>query len=236
MPQSAQFLQLYPGAGQLPRVVVPHGNYRESYPNVISRTEAHTRLKIPAESWVLGFFGRVLPYKNLVALIEAFRSADLPDTYLIIAGQPEDEAYARAVRRAAEGSTRVILELRHVPSAEVQIYLNAVDATAFPYRDILNSGSVLLSLSFGVRAACPALGSLLELQTHIGESWLHCYRGPFSLETLHEIVAWGRTPAPNEGPDLAALSWPKVAGSTLSFYREIARSAAIAVRPEEDDA
>src|SRR5690606_29702170 len=50
-----------------------------------------------------------------------------------------------------------------VPSDEVQIYLRAADIVLAPYGHTLNSGYVLLALSFGRPVVAPASGSLAAI-------------------------------------------------------------------------
>jgi glycosyltransferase involved in cell wall biosynthesis len=45
----------------------------------------------------------------------------------------------------------------------MQVFLNAADWMALPYRQILTSGSALLGLSFGVPVIAPRRGTLVDL-------------------------------------------------------------------------
>ena len=51
---------------------------------------------------------------------------------------------------------------------DMALTLSAADATVMNFRNILNSGSVLLSLSYDTPVCVPALGSLRELFRRIG--------------------------------------------------------------------
>ena len=50
-----------------------------------------------------------------------------------------------------------------VPDEELQLYFNACDLVALPFRQVLNSGSLLLAMSFGCPVVAPRLGSIPEV-------------------------------------------------------------------------
>ncbi|HLY39427.1 MAG TPA: hypothetical protein VKU61_15390, partial [Candidatus Binatia bacterium] len=54
--------------------------------------------------------------------------------------------------------------LRHVPDAEVQVFMNAADLVVLPYRAVLSSGAAMLALSFGRGIVAPRVGCLAELE------------------------------------------------------------------------
>jgi glycosyltransferase involved in cell wall biosynthesis len=50
-----------------------------------------------------------------------------------------------------------------VEGDELQIYFNACDLVALPFRKVLNSGSLLLAMSFGCPVVAPRMGSIPEV-------------------------------------------------------------------------
>ncbi|HJQ75403.1 MAG TPA: glycosyltransferase, partial [Gaiellaceae bacterium] len=110
--------------------VIPHGSYVGRYPNSVSQPAARTRLGLDPAARVLLAFGQVRPYKGLDELVEAFRSLPAGAAELVVAGQPVgfDDGAAALAARAGDG---VRLFLRHVPDAEVQVFLNAADLLVF---------------------------------------------------------------------------------------------------------
>ncbi len=50
-----------------------------------------------------------------------------------------------------------------VPDDELQLYFNACDVVALPFRQVLNSGSLLLAMSFGCPIVAQRLGSIPEV-------------------------------------------------------------------------
>lgn len=144
-------------------VTVPHGNYVDAYENDLSSAEATERLGLPDDATVIAFFGSIKPYKRVPALIDAFSELDDENARLLVAGNPADDDARRSVVAAARRDDRVETVLEFVPSAEVQVYMNAADVVVLPFEDILSSGSALLAMSFGNPIVAPKEGCLPEL-------------------------------------------------------------------------
>ncbi|SFG73077.1 Glycosyltransferase involved in cell wall bisynthesis [Halopelagius inordinatus] len=143
--------------------VIPHGHYCSAHENTVSRGEARERLGVERDSTVFLYLGQIRPYKQIPRLVDTVRSLESPDVRLLVAGKPTDESLARAIEASAEGDSRIATELSYIPEEEVQTYFNAADAVVLPYRDILTSGSAVLSMSFGKPVVGPRTGCLPEL-------------------------------------------------------------------------
>ncbi len=211
----------FPGLRDLPGFVVPHGHYREVYPMRATREEARARLGIAQDARVIGFLGQIREYKNVPHLIRAFRDLAAPGTVLLIAGSPDTGKMEHDVKTAAEGDARVLLALRFIAEDEVQLYLRASDLVVLPYREILNSGSALLALSFDVPVLVPEKGAMRELRERVGEQWVRTYTGEVTAEVLGEALDWAHASGQSPCTALDQLSWPRLAGETLDAFREI---------------
>ncbi len=207
----------YPVLAGKPSAVVPHGHYRHEYPAVPARDAARRRLGVPPDSFTLLFFGNVRRYKNVPHLIEVFRQLPGRDLHLIVAGQPGHGISAEALSALRDGDDRVTLRLEFIQDADVPTYFGAADATVLPFDSILNSGSVLLALSFNRVVLAPRLGALPEIQQRVGAQWLQLYDGALTAEHLQAL----RTSAPpiEIEADLSAFDWNSVADRTLELYR-----------------
>jgi len=216
----------YPELVRRPRAVVPMGLYRGAYPDTISRADARASFGIPDGTRVVAFIGLVRPYKDVPGLIRTVRAlpAGPGEAVLLVGGEPHSPELAEEVRRAAGGDPRVHLTLRHVADDEIQRYLRAADLVALPFRDITNSGSALLALSFDRPVLVPARGAMGELQALAGSDWVRTYEGELTPDALARALDWvgGRNVAPGSAP-LEALEWPEIARRTLSAYRASAR-------------
>ena len=217
---------LYPALKDTPAAVVPHGHYRDDYPRAPLQRECRERLGLPLQRFTFLFFGNVRRYKNVPLLIEAFRAIGDRDVQLIIAGQPGHGISAEELQTLSAGDDRISLDLKFIPDQDVPVYFGAADAVVLPFDSILNSGSVLLGLSFNRVVLAPRLGALPEIQARVGP-WLQLYDGGLTTKMLLDLRAAHAGPASEEaGPDLSAFDWNSIADRTLEFYRQRSDAAA----------
>jgi glycosyltransferase involved in cell wall biosynthesis len=152
-------------------VEVPHGNWIGYHPFTTTKAEARKALGIPPTAYVYCIVGACRPYKNLEALIAAFKRVN-GDCFLLIAGQFQSAEYKATIDRLLTHlpSTHVRMEARFIDNEEVQYYVVAGDALVLPYTEILTSGSAMLGLSFGIPVIAPNIGGMAD--TIIEESGL----------------------------------------------------------------
>jgi glycosyltransferase involved in cell wall biosynthesis len=214
----------YPELGRRPGAVVPMGHYRGAYPDTVSREDARAAMGIPDGARVVAFLGLVRPYKNVPQLVRAVRGLppDAGEVILLVAGEPHTAALAGEVREAAGGDPRVRLALEHIPHDEVQRYLRSADLIALPFRDITNSGSALLALSFDRPVLVPARGAMGELQAIAGTEWVRTYDGELTPDLLARALDWAVRRSPGS-PRPEALEWPAIARRTLAVYQAAGR-------------
>ena len=147
--------------------VIPHGHYIDTYPNVIARPQAREAFSLGESARMVLFLGRLQPYKGLEDLIDAFARIARSGDVLVLAGPGGGVEYCEQIRRRALAACPRECEVRVVPGVIpddlLQLYYNAADVVALPFRAILNSGSALLAQSFARCVVAPALGSLPEV-------------------------------------------------------------------------
>jgi beta-1,4-mannosyltransferase len=143
---------------------IPHGHWIGYYADTISRNEARAKLGLAATTYAYVFVGTCKPYKNLEELVRAF-SRQPADTRLLIVGNFPSPGYLKRIRElvATLGLQNASIEARFIDDAEMQLYFRAADAVAIPYREILTSGSAMLSLGFGRPVVVPRLGALVDV-------------------------------------------------------------------------
>lgn len=217
-------LERFPALASKPGFVVPHGHYKELYPDGVSREAARLSLSIGDQTPVILFLGAIRPYKNVPALIQSFRQTRNHDKVLLVAGKCGSEADAADVRRAQGGDPRVRLFLDFVPADQVQRFMHAADLVILPFREILNSGSALLALSFGKPILVPNKGALSELRSVVGGQWVMNYQGDLTPNLIKEGLAWALQPGRDKMPVLDAFDWPHIAAQTVSAYKEICQA------------
>lgn len=214
----------FPQLRRLPGTVVPHGHYRGEYPDD-NRKDCRERLGIPANAKVVLFFGWIREYKNVPGLIMAFRGLNDPDATLLLAGREFQKSGASksagSVPELAGGDARIHMHLRHVPNDQVQTFFGAADLVALPYREILNSGTALLALSFNRPVLVPHKGAMAELQAQVGRNWVRTYQGELNAERLADALQWAQEEPRAKIAPLDTLDWNRVGEQTLAAYRNI---------------
>jgi beta-1,4-mannosyltransferase len=217
----AAAVERFPRLAGVPGFVVPHGHYRDVYPNTVPRADARARLGIPGADVVLGFLGKIRAYKGVSTLLSAFRSLTDPHARLLVAGSVAPPETPASLAAAIGGDPRVHLHAGFVPESEVQLHLNASDLAVLPFHQILNSGSALLALSFDRPVLVPEMGAMAELQATVGRDWVRTYRGELTAGHLADAIRWVReTPRAGRAP-LDPLGWDGIARRTAEAYRAI---------------
>jgi beta-1,4-mannosyltransferase len=208
-------------SSRFPTYVISHGHFRRVYPDAVSQAQARRHLGIDSGPLLLSL-GQLRRYKNLGALIRCFREAAPPDWRLIIAGEPRDRGLADELARSASGCQHIYISADFIEDHQLQMFLRASDLVVLPYREILNSGTAILALSFDCPVLVPSKGAMADLRACVGTDWVMTYDGSLSAETLKTAVTWARTGArPGRAP-LDALEWDRIHHLTAEAFRRTA--------------
>ena len=203
----------------LPAVIIRHGHYRNQYPQC--PPDARAALGIDDDTRVILFFGEVRGYKNVDALVRAFRGVKDERVHLLIAGRPKNAELGAGIAKEAARDTRVRLELAFIEPARVGKYFGAADLVVLPYRHILNSGAALLALSFNRPVLVPDIGSMGELAADFGDKWIRKFSGEIDAAKLESALEWAGRPRPRECPMPPEYLWETIRSQTLGFYRQV---------------
>lgn len=201
--------------------VIPHGHYRQSYSAAIDKNMAKAELGLPQQKKVLLFFGMIKPYKNIDSLIQIFTESQLEEYILVIAGKPDSPQLEEQLRAKKLNNPSIHLFLEFIPDNQLHLYLSTADIVVLPYRSILNSGALLLALSFSKPVIAPHMGAFIALQKELGAAWVYSYEGDLQPNTLCNILGELEI---MERPSLCPLEkydWNKLAASTLNFYQQL---------------
>lgn len=172
------------------------------------------------------YFGLVREYKGVEHLISTFALVPGSGLTLDVVGRPYTEALRRSLTEAAEGDERVTLQLEHVDDAALAREVGAAELVVLPYREMHNSGALLLALSLGRPALVPSSEVTAALAAEVGDDWVLTFDGdlePADLDRALRRVRRPRTPA----PDLSHRDWDTVAEAHKQAYLD----AIAAVRP-----
>lgn len=206
---------------RVPGIVIPHGHYCGVYPDSVTREQARRRLGLSMQDKVALFLGQVRPYKNVPHLIRVFRQVEEPQVRLVVAGKVDLNELRQQVIEEAGGDPRIFLSLSFVPDEELQVFLRAADLVVLPYREILNSGSAILALSYDRPVLVPELGALSELKKLVGSSWVYTYSGELTPAVFTSALNWAVKYPRGARPSLGVLGWENLAKRTLEFYKSL---------------
>jgi len=145
--------------------VIPMGSYAEPYPVALTRSAARASFGFEDHDLVVSLIGRLEPYKGADLLLLA--AAQLPASSrvkVLLAGQCLDPQYKSELRSLTEKvGGKVVTHFQWIPDEELARYLQATDFAVFPFREISNSGSIMLAQSFGRPVIIPNLPILRDI-------------------------------------------------------------------------
>lgn len=155
-------------------VTLRHASYVGIYGEAPPQAEAREALGIPLSSPTIGFVGQIRHYKGVATLLRAVEllSHRVDDLTLVLAGRTSPSE-VESLEREIPRSVRAIRRHSFVPDAELGTWFAACDVMAFPYRSILNSGSIILAATYGVPVIVPAEPNFLA--QYGTEEWVHFY-------------------------------------------------------------
>ncbi|MGW9112801.1 glycosyltransferase [Microbacterium sp. NPDC055683] len=136
--------------------VIPHPSYEGIYDSGVDRVAARDSFDLGADDRAVLFLGQIRPYKGVDSLVAAAGRAveDDPDLVLMLAGVVKDlseEDFLRSI----PADLRTITQFSFVPDGDLARWFRAADVAVFPYRAILNSGSLHLAATFRVPVILP---------------------------------------------------------------------------------
>lgn len=147
-----------------PVSIIPHGNYLP----FITKCQS---IDISRKGISLLFFGQIKEVKGVDLLLESLNillqsKPDL-DIRLTIAGKPWKSDLAKYTDIIRKNGLDKIVETRfeYVPDDEISALFENSDVVMLPYREIYQSGVVLLAMSYGRPVICsdlPAFTNIIE--------------------------------------------------------------------------
>jgi glycosyltransferase involved in cell wall biosynthesis len=212
----------WPWLRRKPATVIPHGHYRDVYPETKTQEQAKNELGLESEHHVALYFGRIRKYKRVPGLIQSFKKVIGEDLRLLVVGNPESRDLRYRVRAAVSGDKRIITFLEFIPNNEVQKYFLASDVVLFPQEEFLNSGSVVLALTYNRPVLAAQEGSVVELQDSVGNRWIKLFKKNMRSSDIEEAINWAKSVKRNKC-EMKHLSWSDISKSTLSFFKKVCK-------------
>lgn len=144
--------------------IIKHGGYPDQVDWSISREQARDTLGLGRDGKYILFFGQIKKVKGIDTLLEAMPAVD-EDVQLIIAGKPwkdDFSSYDEIIERLAIGD-RISKYIRFIEDDEREMFMHAADAIILPYREIYQSGVLLMAMSYKLPAVTSDLPANREV-------------------------------------------------------------------------
>ncbi len=137
---------------------VEHPLYTGVYADYLTRSSSRRLLGVGDDEVLLVGFGAIRPYKGfdrLVSLVPRIREQTGLPIRVILAGPTFKSIDIKPLKDLVEATPGVSMTDRAVPDEYVQVVFKAADVAVLPYRQVLNSGVLMLALTFGCPSVVP---------------------------------------------------------------------------------
>lgn len=191
-----------------------HGDYRSWFAG---------EPRVPAVPGRVGYVGLIRRYKNVAALVRAFRQ--LPNEQaasLHISGRPSSDELLSELGEAADGDPRITIRPEFLDDAQLAREVQESELLVLPYQEMHNSGTVLLALSFHRPVLVPDNPTTAALAAEVGSVWVQRYAGEFTSGALARALAAVRAAGligSDRAPDLHRRSWSTAGAQHLAVFR-----------------
>lgn len=172
---------------------------------------------IPNDAIVFASLGYLKAYKRVAEMISAFREADLPNAYLLLAGRIS-ASYRAQLAEACKGDPRIKLLAGAFEDADLVSILSTAQASVFNFAGQFNSGSLITSLSLGAPVLCPKFPAGSELASMVGPDWMLEVDTALSADDFESAAKRFATRQPGDMPKLDALAPLAVAARHKRAY------------------
>ena len=196
--------------------LVVHGHYRSWFPPQDARP-------VPGR---LIAFGLLRPYKGFDRLVSAFAGISDPGLRLHVMGSPASSAISDDLAARAASDPRVTLDLRFMPDEVLVEEISRAEAVVLPYRDMNNSGAVLLALSCHRPVIVPDTAATRLMESEFGAEWVCRVVGDWTSSSLQDCLSRLRLQAREpDGPNMSSRDWGPLGVATAEILRLAVRGA-----------
>ncbi len=216
-----EFSRIFPKI-QPKSTIIPHAEYSFLDVEQISVSSSE-------ESNTILFFGNIRPYKGLDTLIRALNivKQNIPDARLRIVGQPLEpfDRYAEMID-TFHLKDSVDTRLEYIPDEEIPKIFSTASVVTLPYRQIDQSGVLMLALALSKAVVAAKIGGIPEV---IQDGKTGILIEPHDEQALADaLIALLHNPQMIQQLGHAAredvlnhFSWNSIAGKTIKFYEQL---------------
>lgn len=170
-------------------------------------------------------FGLIRPYKGVEVLLDVMAGLADSGLALRIVGNPSDAAMRELVERKCDADSRVSALLQYVDDATLAREVAEAELVVLPYREMHNSGTLLLALSLSRPVLVPRTGNNEAVSAEVGEGWVLMYDGELSPEVVEEGLRRARAlGGGGSRPDLSRREWLRAGQQHYRTYAAAIRA------------
>ncbi|WP_459040617.1 glycosyltransferase [Stenotrophomonas sp. PSU-St83] len=184
-----------------------HGHYIGRYPGVEPTDACVGRLL---------YFGLIRPYKGVERLLDVFRSIEDGDKTLRVVGRPTPELRT-LIEEACQEDARISARLQFVPDDVLASEIYASELIVLPYKEMHNSGAILVALSLGRPVLAPRSPTNELLAAEVGPGWVNMFEGDLSQAKLLEVLRQVRD-LQRDPPQLSGRDWDVIGRQHHAAY------------------
>ena len=215
---TAAFIRLNPttaGEFRAPVITVLHGHYRDRFAS----------FPLPAsEPGRVLYFGLIRPYKGVETLLRVFTEVDDPRLALRVVGRPSG-GLGRMVEAAEAADSRISARLEFVSDEHLVAEVGRAALVVLPYKEMHNSGVILVALSLDRPVLVPRTPSNEALAEEVRGSWVQLYDGELTAAILESALESAPDARVDERPHLEGRDWSSLGEQSHRVYTDaIART------------
>jgi beta-1,4-mannosyltransferase len=189
-------------------VMIPHGHYVEQFRDVPRGAKDSSRML---------YFGRIEPYKGVDDLLKVFGGSKVPGLTLRIVGRPTPELRAM-IDSHVEADSRISASFGFVSDVEMVNEISKCGFVVLPYKEMHNSGVLLVALSLGRPVLAPRTAANELIEAEVGGEWVILFEGSLTERILDGAAQFVATTTRAERPEMPARDWRTVGESHYQAY------------------
>ncbi|WP_198415799.1 glycosyl transferase [Cryobacterium glaciale] len=201
-------------------VTILHGHYRDRF-SAMPRPES--------VSGRILYFGLIRPYKGVETLLRVFRALPGPDLTLRVVGRPSS-GLGETITAEAARDARISSVLRFVSDEELVVEVGGAELVVLPYREMHNSGVLLVTLSLDRPVLVPSTPSNRALADEVGPDWIYLYDGDLTPEILQDTLERMRAAGSRPRPRLDDRDWKTLGQQSYRTYLRALQLAGRSIR------
>ncbi|WP_419817215.1 glycosyltransferase [Glaciibacter flavus] len=192
-----------------PLARIPHGHYLHRFSDF-----PHAE---PVSGRIL-YFGIIREYKGVDRLLDVFRDVSDDRLTLRVVGSPS-RGQAEMVADRLALDPRASARLAYVDDEELVDEVTRAELVVLPYREMHNSGSVLVALSLGRPSLVPRSPTNTALSAEVGAGWIIQYDGELEARHIVDAIDQVRALPIESRPDLGGRDWSVIGEQHRAAYR-----------------